>query len=432
MRLVILSVFALLPFSLAEAATIYVPDNYPTIQGAINASVNGDTIIVRTGKYAGNIDFSGKAIVVKSELGPTMTVIDGTQSGWVVAFTSGEGPGSALGGFTIRNGRGLQAAGGGIYCSDFSSPTIAGNIITENMATDHGGGICCVRDSSPKIVNNIISGNSAGVSGGGIYCHDNCSPTITNNTITENNGGTYGGGIALLNSSPTVNNTIVWDNTASTGPEFFRNSASLPVVQYCDIKGLSANGPGNINANPLFGDAASHDYSLRRRSPCINRGSNAGCPGQDIEGDARPWMGTCDMGADEFTDDHGLGADRFSVNASTGGTVYLFLFGGAPNGGRSFLMLGSLSGTAPGLLFPGGTRLPLNYDAFMLFVYQNVNTPTFQNFSGNLSWGSSTAQAVLDTQGAVPMLVGQTMHFAYVLDGPVDFSSNPVAVEVLP
>ncbi len=281
MRLVILSVLALLPFSLAEAATIYVPDNHPTIQGAINASVNGDMIIVRTGKYAENIDFSGKAIVVKSELGPTMTVIDGTQSGWVAAFTSG--------------------------------------------------------------------------------------------------------GIALLNSSPTVNNTIVWDNTASTGPEFFKNSASLPVVQYCDIKGFSVSGPGNINANPLFGDAASHDYSLRRRSPCINRGSNAGCPGQDIEGDARPWMGTCDMGADEFTDDHGLGADRFSLNASTGGTVYFFLFGGAPNGGRSFLMLGSLSGTAPGLLFPGGTRLPLNYDAFTLFVYQNVNTPTFQNFSGNPS-----------------------------------------------
>ena len=44
------------------AATIYVPDDYPTIQDAINASVNDDTIIVRPGTYVENLDFLGKAI----------------------------------------------------------------------------------------------------------------------------------------------------------------------------------------------------------------------------------------------------------------------------------------------------------------------------------------------------------------------------------
>ena len=59
-----------------NAATIYVPDDYPTIQGAINAAVDFDTIIVRPGTYVENIDFAGKAITVKSEDGPDVTVID--------------------------------------------------------------------------------------------------------------------------------------------------------------------------------------------------------------------------------------------------------------------------------------------------------------------------------------------------------------------
>ena len=52
----------------AHAATIYVPDDYPTIQGAIDAAANGDTVIVRTGTYRENLDFLGKAITVTSEL----------------------------------------------------------------------------------------------------------------------------------------------------------------------------------------------------------------------------------------------------------------------------------------------------------------------------------------------------------------------------
>ena len=39
--------------------TWYVPDDFPTIQGAISDPmvVNGDTVIVRPGTYVENIDF---------------------------------------------------------------------------------------------------------------------------------------------------------------------------------------------------------------------------------------------------------------------------------------------------------------------------------------------------------------------------------------
>ena len=46
--MMILGVF-LYPVGSAGAATIYVPDDYPTIQDAIKAASDSDTIIVRPG-----------------------------------------------------------------------------------------------------------------------------------------------------------------------------------------------------------------------------------------------------------------------------------------------------------------------------------------------------------------------------------------------
>ena len=109
------------------------PDDYPTIQGAINASVNGDTVIVRPGIYVENINFLGKEITLKSEKGPDLTIIDGNQTGTVVTFNNFETSKSILTGFTIINGSGTLSKesnylGGGIYCN-MASPVIVNNII---------------------------------------------------------------------------------------------------------------------------------------------------------------------------------------------------------------------------------------------------------------------------------------------------------------
>ncbi|MDX2441421.1 MAG: hypothetical protein QNK40_12840, partial [Desulfobacterales bacterium] len=52
------------------AATLNVPSEYQTIQEAVDASSNEDTIIVSDGIYTGegnrDIDFKGKALTVKS------------------------------------------------------------------------------------------------------------------------------------------------------------------------------------------------------------------------------------------------------------------------------------------------------------------------------------------------------------------------------
>ncbi|MHC4676624.1 MAG: hypothetical protein ACYTBZ_29420, partial [Planctomycetota bacterium] len=54
----------------AAAAVHYVPTDYATIQVAIDASVDGDTVVVVPDTYSGpgnrNISFKGKAITVQS------------------------------------------------------------------------------------------------------------------------------------------------------------------------------------------------------------------------------------------------------------------------------------------------------------------------------------------------------------------------------
>ncbi len=121
-----------------SSVAIHVPGDYATIQAAIDAAVEGDTVLVDDGVYTGEgnkeIDFRGKAITVRSKNGPENCVIDCENSGRGFWFHSSETRDSVLRGFTIQNGRVEDDNGGAIYC-DGASPTIVGNIITDNSAT---------------------------------------------------------------------------------------------------------------------------------------------------------------------------------------------------------------------------------------------------------------------------------------------------------
>ncbi len=108
----------------AAANTIWVPDDHSTIQAAIVAANPGDEVVVRPGTYVGNVDFLGKAITVRSDLGPEVTVLLGVQAQSRVYFGNGEGPSSVLQGFMIY-GNDYGGGGGAIYCSG-SSPRSPG------------------------------------------------------------------------------------------------------------------------------------------------------------------------------------------------------------------------------------------------------------------------------------------------------------------
>jgi len=244
----LVSLFLLCIVYSAQATVVYVPDNYTTIQGAINAVSNGDTVVVRSGTYFENINFRGKAITVTSEQGPNVTTIDGgspsnTDSASVVVFSSGEDSSSVLDGLTLANGDGTRehssTYGGGIYC-ELSDPTITNNIVTDNNAL-YGGGIYC-RDASPTISSNTITENSVGFTGGGIYCTES-SPTIVDNMITDN---VYGGGIHMSNSSPLIANNTITGNSCGRQGGGIMCSSSSPTIRNNTIMTNRADGGGGI------------------------------------------------------------------------------------------------------------------------------------------------------------------------------------------
>ena len=242
---VLLSIALLLTAAIpAPAETHIVPGNYATIQQAINNSNDGDVVVVEPGKYFETINFLGKNIIVTStdpdnrEIIAT-TIIDGNGQGSVVTFENGETPEAVLTGFTITGGYGtvnpLFGVGGeriwiwgaGIYC-DHASPTIKGNVITNNngpvriernqiVAAGYGGAIGCI-ESDAIITHNIIRGNSA-YAGAGIMTFMGAEPTfagptISNNLIYNNSAYVGGGAAALLGCGRLINNTIVGNDAS--------------------------------------------------------------------------------------------------------------------------------------------------------------------------------------------------------------------------
>jgi hypothetical protein len=135
------------------STTLNVPGSYANIQAAINASVNGDTVMVAPGTYTGsgnrNLDFNGKKITVRSANGPADCNIDCQGLGRGFSFDSYEDANSVVKGFTIRNGTANNADGyGGAIELSFSSPTIADCVFLNNTASIGGGIECFLRRRS--------------------------------------------------------------------------------------------------------------------------------------------------------------------------------------------------------------------------------------------------------------------------------------------
>jgi hypothetical protein len=159
----------------------------PTVQAGIDSAAVGDTVLVHPGTYNEVIDFLGKDIVVKSAMGPEVTILDG--SGFtgvaVVTFQSGETRAARLEGLTVTRGE------RGVLVQE-AEPTIVLNVITENSGARSGAGIWCFVWNidlgvwSPLIQDNIVTRNQAGNISGGIGTWHRMLPEILDNYIAEN------------------------------------------------------------------------------------------------------------------------------------------------------------------------------------------------------------------------------------------------------
>ena len=322
-------------------------------------------------------------------------------------------------------------AGGAVNITG-GNPVVTRNVIHDNHSTIHGGGIHCA-SSTPLITNNLIYDNTADANGGGIFC-DSAAPTLVCNTLYKNEALGHGGGIgADGTSAPVVSDCILWDDFAPFGIEIWVNSPNATITVDYSIVMYGYAGTGNLDEDPLFVDAANRDLHLAAASPCINRGTNAGAPLTDIDGDTRPAAGVTDMGADEFTGHLALTATAYTIPESTGGAVDMNLDATPTHGNRNYLVLTGLTGTYPGTVLPKGlATLPLNWDVFTNIGLSLINTPMMAGFAGNLD-GQGLATAKLDTLGPLPGgSAGITLYFAFMCFHPFDFVSNSIAIEIVP
>ena len=154
--------------------------DFTVIQEAIDASVNGDTIIVYPGTYYENLDLTDKGIVLAStwiyaheDSLITHTVIDGNHTGSCIQSLSGNLWTSIIG-LTIQNGFGTNhstlfpwayGSGGGILLEN-SKMNVYQCRITNNYG-QVGGGIYST-ESSLELSGNTISNNWAQRAGGGL------------------------------------------------------------------------------------------------------------------------------------------------------------------------------------------------------------------------------------------------------------------------
>lgn len=200
----------ILPFIFCSA-TIYVPDDYRTIQAAVNAASDYDTIIVKSGTYNENV-VVWKELDLRSLSGAERTVVDGQQNGSCFYFSEFQED-SSLDGFTIQNGSGEMVSedfccGGGIYCPG-ATVTIKNNRIINNSTAlgqfQHGGGVYIgylwaptdddVNDYAAILHDNYIAHNES-FWGGGVcieffYLQDWPSgyAEVLRNTFEDNKGG---------------------------------------------------------------------------------------------------------------------------------------------------------------------------------------------------------------------------------------------------
>lgn len=218
----------------SAAQTLQVPSEYGTIQAAIDAASNGDTILVADGVYDENITFRGKAIIVQSENGAGNTAIQGTGANSpVVTFASGETANAVLDGFVIDNQAGAGSQTRGLYIANNSSPAIRNCNINSNDSSANGSGVYITGTTSTvTLTDTYVTGNSTTMSGGGIY--SNSPLSITRGGVNNNealNTASAGGGLYLSgNAVMTLSSTSISENTAQWGGGIYSSGPKLTIT----------------------------------------------------------------------------------------------------------------------------------------------------------------------------------------------------------
>lgn len=178
-----------------------------------------------------------------------------------------------------------------------------------------------------------------------------------------------------------------------------------------------------VASDPLVGDAIGDDVALDESRAVVSSGS--------ID-----FAGTHDSGGAYVYDVVApFSSSAPGVSVTTGGTLSFDLAAGSTQPGQLFLILGSATGTSPGIPW-GDVVLPLAYDPYFLYTLSHVFSSSWFYAYGNLTPQGTATSLLFVPAGLDPALTGLTLHHAFVaLDAELltpTFVSNPVSTTILP
>lgn len=347
-------------------------------------------------------------------------------------------------------------AGGGIYFEGNCDAKLQRTYIYENHAV-RGGGIYINACDRLTMESSAIYKNDADY-GGGVYL-EATNNVFPNNALHKNSANFEAGGMFIIDCHPDckIINTIIWDNPAPSAAEVRMVNQDIH-IDYCNIR----NG-GNypwfnkftcISKDPLWENSNNPTGNqfmwLTKQSPCINMGVNADSANKCLENNNIPAFGTADIGCYEFKKSNAdpplraarngsnLGDNKYEIYV-VNGTYYpleLVIDAGTAHANREYLMLGSLSGIAPGLPnLPNDEILPLNWDYLTDLTVSAClyGSPIFVDFRGTLN-GTGKGMALMEHDGLLTEdMIGIKLYFAYLLRGgstAYDMASNPVTLTI--
>jgi|GEM_PF-577078 len=300
-----------------------VPDDYNTIQAAIDASWNGATVWIEDGNYTGtgnrDLDLKGKAITVRSKNGPGNCIIncqaDVNNPHRGFYFHTFEDVNSVISGLKIINGyaprfnfAGYAADAGGAICCSYSSPniincvfqynkgqlsgaisnyynsstltdcTFAENGVDDCVPTRYGSAGAVHNFFSNATIDNCIftqnwnlnSDPTGSLGAGGIFCIQ--TPSSIKNCQLNSNTGVLAGGIASVDASSIVENCLFNENEADQGGGIW--SVNYPLeVKNCIF---------NANHAAGYGAGVFKEKSTATITNCLFTGNDSGSYGGGI------------------------------------------------------------------------------------------------------------------------------------------------------
>ncbi|MBP7051419.1 MAG: hypothetical protein KBE65_10430 [Phycisphaerae bacterium] len=205
---------------------------FDSIQEAIDAAANGQTILVQPGVYRENITISKKSIHLigrepSDPNGTDLPVIQAGQEGPIVRINGGNDSSCTLSGFAITSGHGQDTL---IGCSG-GAAVISHCLITGNRIT-----------GSDSALIQCAAGNV----------------TLSHCTIADNDIGECNAGLRAVTGILTMTNSIFYHNTRTcsdaTSGMIHANSDAEVVITCSDVEG-NWPGVGNIDVDPLFASA---------------------------------------------------------------------------------------------------------------------------------------------------------------------------------